>query len=596
MNMQPVVQTRSSANGFGRRRTDRETGTKLQSAKTNSSRLTSVGQKGDSEIPSRDRLVYITACLIGHQVEVQMLDGSVFSGILHATDTVQDFGIVLKMARLIKDSSHGPKSNSQSLSKTPSKTFIIPSKELVQITAKDVPVTSDGFKYDLQQEAQLDLMTDSCISQSRHVEVGRELERWVPDSDAPECPELDNIFDGPWNRGWDQFQANETLFGVKSTFDEELYTTKLERGPQTRELEREALRIAREIEGEETRDLHLAEERGQQHHGHLEIDEETRFSSVFRGVDDSGNDDCEEILLDSRNDETFQGISNSVTGKSFIGISSKESDNGAQCLSRTSTMDEAQSSLSSTSRDVYWTGNDDQAKQLSADHVPITEERRAHEIQPSEQEGTSSFDEDNVKQMLAEEGEKLKPEDVSALHVSAESEKMNSSAKSDGAVPSKTQGIKSGSCAWPSADAGGTAPLSTGTELSRSSSVSSLSSEKSTLNPHAKEFRLNPNAKSFVPSQTPLRPASPVSDGSLYYPANVAAAPHMQGMTVGIGIAPPFTGYQPYIYNQQVTPAPQPYYHPNGPQYGQQMLLGHPRHVMYMPSYPHEMPHKGRDF
>lgn len=49
------------------------------------------------------------------------------------------------------------------------------------------------------------------------------------------------------------------LFGVKSTFDEELYTTKLEKGPQMRELERQALRIAREIEGEETQDLHLAE-------------------------------------------------------------------------------------------------------------------------------------------------------------------------------------------------------------------------------------------------------------------------------------------------------------------------------------------------
>lgn len=60
-------------------------------------------------------------------------------------------------------------------------------------------------------------------------------------------------------RGWDQFEANATLFGVKSTFDEELYTTKLERGPQMRDLEREALRIAREIEGEETHDLHLAE-------------------------------------------------------------------------------------------------------------------------------------------------------------------------------------------------------------------------------------------------------------------------------------------------------------------------------------------------
>lgn len=79
------------------------------------------------------------------------------------------------------------------------------------------------------------------------------------------------------------------------------------------------------------------------------------------------------------------------------------------------------------------------------------------------------------------------PSDVSALRVSAESEKMNSSAKSEGAISSKTRGIKSASSsAWPGADAGGTASLSTGTELSRSSSVSSLSSEKSTLNPHAK--------------------------------------------------------------------------------------------------------------
>lgn len=63
------------------------------------------------------------------------------------------------------------------------------------------------------------------------------------------------------SRSWDQFKVNETLFGVKSTFNEELYTTKLERGPRTRELEEKAMRIAREIEGEETQDLHLAEVR-----------------------------------------------------------------------------------------------------------------------------------------------------------------------------------------------------------------------------------------------------------------------------------------------------------------------------------------------
>ena len=49
------------------------------------------------------------------------------------------------------------------------------------------------------------------------------------------------------------------MFGVKSTFNEDLYTTKLERGPHMRELEKHASRIAREIEGEDTEDLHLAE-------------------------------------------------------------------------------------------------------------------------------------------------------------------------------------------------------------------------------------------------------------------------------------------------------------------------------------------------
>jgi len=62
-----------------------------------------------------------------------------------------------------------------------------------------------------------------------------------------------------FSRGWDQFETNEMLFGVKSTFNEDFYTTKLEKGPKTRELEKQALRIAREIEGEETQDLHLAE-------------------------------------------------------------------------------------------------------------------------------------------------------------------------------------------------------------------------------------------------------------------------------------------------------------------------------------------------
>ncbi|KAK9923700.1 hypothetical protein M0R45_032105 [Rubus argutus] len=139
-----------------------------------------------------------------------------------------------------------------------------------------------------------------------------------------------------------------------------------------------------------------------------------------------------------------------------------------------------------------------------------------------------------------------------------------------------------GSSASSNSECAGAVSASGGRGLSPSSSLGSLSSEKSILNPNAKEFKFNPHAKSFVPSQAPVRPPSPVSDGSFYYPTNMPAVPHMPGMPVGIGVGQ--------------MQAPQAYYHPNGPQYGQQMLLGHPRQVVYMPSFQPEMPYKGRDY
>lgn len=45
-------------------------------------------------------------------------------------------GIILKMAHLIEDGSQGRKNTSESLNKPPTRTLIIPGKELVQVIAK----------------------------------------------------------------------------------------------------------------------------------------------------------------------------------------------------------------------------------------------------------------------------------------------------------------------------------------------------------------------------------------------------------------------------------------------------------------------------
>lgn len=51
------------------------------------------------------------------------------------------------------------------------------------------------------------------------------------------------------------------------------------------------------------------QERGIEFHNKFDIDEETRFSSVFRGqvADDSAHDENEDISFNSRNLETFGG-------------------------------------------------------------------------------------------------------------------------------------------------------------------------------------------------------------------------------------------------------------------------------------------------
>ncbi|PIA27734.1 hypothetical protein AQUCO_07600117v1 [Aquilegia coerulea] len=576
MSIQQVVQSRPSSNGFGRKKVERDSGTrmdnKLLSGKSNSGSFSNAGslngKVGAFESPSRDRLIYMTTCLMGHPVEVQVKNGSVISGLFHATNADKEFGIILKMARVIKDGPFkGQKLATDSVGKGLLKTMIIPAKELVQVIAKDVAVTGNELITSVQHEKRQDIMIDSYISQG-FVEAERELGRWAPDEDDPQCPELENIFDGPWNRHWDQFETNAALFGVKSTFDEELYTTKLERGPQMREREREALRIAKEIEGEDTQDLHMKEERGFDFNEDFDIDEETRFSSVFRGISDNGYEENEEIVLDSHNTDTFGGPSESVISRSFSDVARRKNEDGTHASSSFSSLDEAQLPQPTAGRDMYRSASGDYARQLDA-------ESRMNENQFREQQsrknGVKELTERKTLIDVSEEGKTSKFVDIkSSLNTkksSSDKGGLSSSAtayapsssisskdqaqtdslgeSSDGAGSKKVHAAakpgnhrgRPGSSASSTSERAAPASASSAPGLSPSSSMGSLSSEKSTLNPYAKEFKLNPNAKSFTPTQTPLRPSSPIPDGSYYFPANVSTVPHMHGVPVGIGVS-----------------------------------------------------------
>lgn len=139
--------------------------------------------------------------------------------------------------------------------------------------------------------------TDTDISKSSNRRE-RELQAWQPSEDAS-APSAPGGASGPASNGgprddltfgagasnggaWNQFEVNERLFGVKANFDEDLYTTKLDRNaPDFKDRERWAANIANEILQSQTGNVHVAEERKQDFVGEGKDEEEKCACCVF---------------------------------------------------------------------------------------------------------------------------------------------------------------------------------------------------------------------------------------------------------------------------------------------------------------------------
>lgn len=144
--------------------------------------------------------------------------------------------------------------------------------EKLNINLKDV--------IDLQINNTNSFKTDSDISNTKFKE--RELEKWVPETD--DLP-VNMSLEEDNTSNWDQFKANEDKFGVGSTYDEHLYTTRINTDTPDYEIRlKKADQLAKEIENQETSDPHMLEERGKIDDSG--VDEETKYSGVDRRGDE----------------------------------------------------------------------------------------------------------------------------------------------------------------------------------------------------------------------------------------------------------------------------------------------------------------------
>jgi hypothetical protein len=189
----------------------------------------------------------------------------VYEGVFHGCALEGDFSITLKSARSL------PSGHSKSGAVIG--TLIIPGKDFLQVSAIDVPspeLLEDGNGA-VEGGA---FATDAEIRAKRgDVIEDRELVAWSGDGDdggGGINERLDRH--GSWGVK-EMFAVNEEKFGISTTFDEDLYTTKLDPNSIPREKREEAERIAKEIEkGQNHTDMEdLVDDDG---------DEEARFSAV----------------------------------------------------------------------------------------------------------------------------------------------------------------------------------------------------------------------------------------------------------------------------------------------------------------------------
>ncbi|KAH8693276.1 putative PAB1 binding protein [Talaromyces proteolyticus] len=247
---------------------------------TPSPKPTASRESNTPEQHAHDRLVFLLTSFIGLPATVITKTGDTFNGIFSSSELQSsDSAFVLKM---VHRGQLDPRANGLSDSASPfvgaspdySMTFDL--KDIADITVANV--TTSEIMAKESNGPTTGFRTDTDISGSLAMRE-RNLQRWEPSSTDPS---VDMHLESAQTGDWDQFEVNARLFGATTSYDENLYTTRINRNdPSYRRREAEAARIAREIEGTQTDNPHLREERGHAFEGD-DHDEEDKYSGVRR--------------------------------------------------------------------------------------------------------------------------------------------------------------------------------------------------------------------------------------------------------------------------------------------------------------------------
>lgn len=231
-----------------------------------------------------DRLLFLFGSMLGSKVTVRTKSRETFTGIFAGLDE-KDTSLIytLKMTRSSTSMMNGtstersPRSD-QLIGTGPEHAMNFKAEDVVDLQ-EQLPAGKDSSP--TRKGVTSSFRTDNDIA-GKYMARERALQKWTPGPDSGHEFSL-GAPSAAGHPTWDQFETNQRLFDVGTDFDENLYTTAIDRDhPDIRQQYLRAEKLAKEIERGPAVNAHVAEERGLARSDESELNEEDLYSGVRR--------------------------------------------------------------------------------------------------------------------------------------------------------------------------------------------------------------------------------------------------------------------------------------------------------------------------
>ena len=210
---------------------------------------------------------------LGEKIHIDLISGDSIEGLLYTIDPINNEYLIIN--------------NPRRLSRTGVPLFL--KESMLKIYFKEI----SSINYEINNNTQegknnnkkSQFVLDSQISKKNSNKTKEEkLVKYEIKEEDKNNKYINQSLEDEENVDWDQFELNKKVYNVVSTYDENLYTTKLDKNKITEEEKIFADKMYNEImnSNKDEKNIHVLEDRGIIKQKDNDLDEEDKYSSVIK--------------------------------------------------------------------------------------------------------------------------------------------------------------------------------------------------------------------------------------------------------------------------------------------------------------------------